>query len=118
MAAGATFSDPLGDSHLRAHPDHRGDGGLVDLSQTTFESLLEDVLYSLVAQRFRRLVIWRGCGGHQLRQREVACSAPGGLRRLRVVRAFGLRFMLTFQIAIDSGKDLRRIVQPISWFPR
>lgn len=47
-------------------PEHRAFGGFVDLRQTTFENLLEDVLDSLVAQRFRRLVIWRGCGGHQL----------------------------------------------------
>jgi creatinine amidohydrolase len=47
-------------------PEHRGYGGYVDLRQDTFERLLEDVLESLVAQGFRRLVIWRGCGGHRL----------------------------------------------------
>jgi creatinine amidohydrolase len=47
-------------------PEHRGYGGYVDLRQETFERLLEDVLESLVAQGFRRLVIWRGCGGHRL----------------------------------------------------
>jgi creatinine amidohydrolase len=47
-------------------PEHRGYGGYVDLRQETFERLLEDVLESLVAQGFSRLVIWRGCGGHRL----------------------------------------------------
>jgi creatinine amidohydrolase len=47
-------------------PEHRGYGGYVDLRQDTFERLLEDVLDSLVAQGFRRLVLWRGCGGHRL----------------------------------------------------
>jgi creatinine amidohydrolase len=47
-------------------PEHRGYGGYVDLRQETFERLIEDVLESLVAQGFRRLVIWRGCGGHRI----------------------------------------------------
>jgi creatinine amidohydrolase len=47
-------------------PEHRGYGGCIDLGQETFERLLADVLDSLVAQGFRRLVIWRGCGGHRL----------------------------------------------------
>jgi creatinine amidohydrolase len=47
-------------------PEHRGYGGYVDLRQDTFERLVEDVLESLVAQDFRRLVVWRGCGGHRL----------------------------------------------------
>lgn len=47
-------------------PEHRGYGGYVDLRQDTFERVLEDVLESMVAQGFSRLVIWRGCGGHRL----------------------------------------------------
>jgi len=47
-------------------PEHRGYGGYVNLRQDTFERLLEDVLESLIAQGFRRFVIWRGCGGHRL----------------------------------------------------
>ena len=46
--------------------EHRGYGGYVDLRQDTFERLVEDVLASMVAQGFCRLVIWRGCGGHRI----------------------------------------------------
>ncbi len=86
MAAGATFSDPLDDSHLRAHPDPRGYGGFVDLSQTTFESLLEDVLYSLIwaavpsARDLARL--WRPPAASNARSRvqlPVACVASAWL---------------------------------------
>jgi creatinine amidohydrolase len=48
-------------------PEHRGYGsGYINLRQETFEALLEDVLDSLVEQGFRRIVIWRGCGGHRV----------------------------------------------------
>lgn len=48
-------------------PEHRGYGsGYINLRQETFEALLQDVLDSLVEQGFRRIVIWRGCGGHRL----------------------------------------------------
>jgi creatinine amidohydrolase len=66
-------------------PEHRGYGGYIDLRQETFERLIEDVLHSLVAQRFSRLIIWRGCGGHhlaELRQRFNAANA--GIARLWV----------------------------------
>jgi creatinine amidohydrolase len=59
-------------------PEHRGYGGYVDLRQDTFERLLEDVLDSVVAQGFRRLVLWRGCGGHRLGdvERRFAAGHP------------------------------------------
>lgn len=49
-------------------PEHRGFGsGYVDIPQPVFEAVVGAVLDSLVAQGFRRILVWRGCGGHRLR---------------------------------------------------
>ncbi len=48
-------------------PEHVGLGfGYVDLRQSTHEAVVEDVLESLAAQGFKTLVVWRGCGQHDL----------------------------------------------------
>ena len=48
-------------------PEHRSFGtGFVDLPQTTHEAVIASVLASVADQGFRRAVIWRGCGGHDL----------------------------------------------------
>lgn len=48
-------------------PEHRNFGsGYVDVPQPLFEALVRAVLDSLVAQGFRRILVWRGCGGHRL----------------------------------------------------
>ena len=48
-------------------PEHVGFGfGYVNLRQSTHEALAEDVLESLAAQGFNTLVVWRGCGQHDL----------------------------------------------------
>lgn len=48
-------------------PEHRGYGsGYVEIPQDLHEGVLEAVLRSLVDQGFRRIVVWRGCGGHRL----------------------------------------------------
>jgi creatinine amidohydrolase len=48
-------------------PEHSGFGhGYVNLRQSTHEALVEDILESLSAQGFRRLLLWRGCGQHEL----------------------------------------------------
>jgi creatinine amidohydrolase len=53
-------------------PEHRGFGaGFVDLSQSLHEAVIKEVLQSLLDQGFRRIVIWRGCGQHDLSQ--VVC---------------------------------------------
>jgi creatinine amidohydrolase len=39
----------------------------VNLRQSTHEAVVEDVLESLAAQGFKALVVWRGCGQHELR---------------------------------------------------
>ena len=50
-------------------PEHRGFGsGYIDLPVALHDAVVEAILTSLVEQGFRRLVIWRGCGGHDLRQ--------------------------------------------------
>lgn len=46
-------------------PEHRRFGhGFIDIPVDVHRMLLEAVLHSLVAQGFKRVVIWRGCGGH------------------------------------------------------
>ena len=66
-------------------PEHRGYGGYVDLRQETFESLIEDVLHSLVSQGFGRFVVWRGCGGHNLAElAQRFNAAKSGTARLWV----------------------------------
>jgi creatinine amidohydrolase len=48
-------------------PEHRGFGsGYVHLPQSLHEAVVESVLDSLVEQGFRRVVVWRGCGQHDL----------------------------------------------------
>jgi creatinine amidohydrolase len=48
-------------------PEHRGFGsGYVDLPEHVYDATLEAVLVSLADQGFRRIVVWRGCGGHRL----------------------------------------------------
>jgi creatinine amidohydrolase len=51
-------------------PEHRSFGaGYVDLPAEVHDDVLEAILESLVTQGFRRILIWRGCGGHDLRSR-------------------------------------------------
>lgn len=48
-------------------PEHRGYGsGYVHLPQDIHESVVWSILSSLEEQGFRRVVIWRGCGQHNL----------------------------------------------------
>ena len=47
-------------------PEHGGFGhGYVNLRQSTHEAIVLDVLSSLAAQGYRRLLVWRGCGQHE-----------------------------------------------------
>ena len=49
-------------------PEHSGFGfGYVNLRQSTQEAVVEDVLESLSAQGLGTLVVWRGCGQHDLK---------------------------------------------------
>jgi creatinine amidohydrolase len=49
-------------------PEHVGFGsGYVNLRQSTHEAIVEDVLESLAAQGFGTLIVWRGCGQHDLK---------------------------------------------------
>ena len=49
-------------------PEHVGFGfGFVNLRQSTHEAVFGDMLESLAAQGFETLVVWRGCGQHDLR---------------------------------------------------
>ena len=49
-------------------PEHRSYGaGYVDVPAGVHASMVSAVLDSLAAQGFRRSVVWRGCGGHDLR---------------------------------------------------
>ena len=54
---------------LRAHAEHRNYGaGYVDVPVELHDSLVLSTLESLAGQGFRRIVVWRGCGGHDLRE--------------------------------------------------
>jgi creatinine amidohydrolase len=49
-------------------PEHRGYGsGYVDLPVAVHDAVTDAILASLAEQGFARLVVWRGCGGHDLR---------------------------------------------------
>src|SRR5258708_16322300 len=48
-------------------PEHRNFGsGFIDVPVALHEALVEAILTSLVTQGFGRMLIWRGCGGHDL----------------------------------------------------
>ncbi len=48
-------------------PEHRGFGhGYLDLGQELHERVVEAILVSLSEQGFQRMLIWRGCGQHEL----------------------------------------------------
>ena len=48
-------------------PEHRAYGsGCIHLPQELHEAVVSSVLDSLAKQGFRRLVVWRGCGQHDL----------------------------------------------------
>lgn len=48
-------------------PEHRGFGsGYIDLPRELHEAVVGHVLTSPADQGFRRIVVWRGCGGHDL----------------------------------------------------
>ncbi len=50
-------------------PEHRNYGsGYIDLPQELHEAVLLKVLESLAEQGFRQIIIWRGCGQHDLRR--------------------------------------------------
>jgi creatinine amidohydrolase len=48
-------------------PEHRNFGsGFIDLPQALHEDVVRAVIRSLLDQGFRRIIIWRGCGQHDL----------------------------------------------------
>lgn len=48
-------------------PEHRSFGaGYLDLPLAIHEALLDAILRSMSEQGFKTLVVWRGCGGHDL----------------------------------------------------
>ena len=48
-------------------PEHRHFGsGFVDVPPSVYRALVDAILTSLAAQGFQRMVLWRGCGGHDL----------------------------------------------------
>ena len=50
-------------------PEHRNYGaGCIDIPVELHDSLVLSTLESLAAQGFSKIVVWRGCGGHDLRE--------------------------------------------------
>jgi len=48
-------------------PEHRNFGnGFIDIPVPLHNALVDAMLASLVAQGFKQVVLWRGCGGHDL----------------------------------------------------
>jgi creatinine amidohydrolase len=48
-------------------PEHRGFGsGFVDIPLPIYEQFVRSILDSLADQGFSRILVWRGCGGHDL----------------------------------------------------
>jgi creatinine amidohydrolase len=48
-------------------PEHSGFGaGFIDLPASVHEEVVRAIVGSLQRQGFRRMLIWRGCGGHDL----------------------------------------------------
>ena len=48
-------------------PEHRDFGsGYIDVPYEVHQRLVSAILESLIDQGFSRIVVWRGCGGHQL----------------------------------------------------
>lgn len=48
-------------------PEHRNFGsGFIDIPVGLHNALVDAILASLVTQGFKRMVLWRGCGGHDL----------------------------------------------------
>ena len=48
-------------------PEHRGFGaGFINIPQELHENVFKEVLVSLTEQGFKRIIIWQGCGQHQL----------------------------------------------------
>ncbi|PWT75159.1 MAG: creatininase [Chloroflexi bacterium] len=48
-------------------PEHRHFGsGFIDIPRPIHNALVEAILTSLASQEFHRIVLWRGCGGHDL----------------------------------------------------
>jgi len=63
-------------------PEHRGFGaGYLDVPVTLHEAVVRAMLDSLCAQGFTVAVIWRGCGGHDLRDLVARFNGEGhGMR--------------------------------------
>jgi creatinine amidohydrolase len=63
-------------------PEHRSFGaGYLDLPVPVHEALVRAALDSLCAQRFAVTVVWRGCGGHDLRDVVAGYNEAGhGMR--------------------------------------
>ena len=50
-------------------PEHRNYGaGYIDIPVEVHNSLIQSTLESLAGQGFNKIVVWRGCGGHDLRE--------------------------------------------------
>jgi creatinine amidohydrolase len=48
-------------------PEHKNYGaGYINLPQNIFEGVIKSVINSLIEQGFKKFVVWRGCGGHNL----------------------------------------------------
>ena len=60
-------------------PEHASYGsGYINIPKDLHEALVGDVLKSLGEQGFRRIVVWRGCGQHDLREAVTRYNKESG----------------------------------------
>ncbi|WP_410769474.1 creatininase family protein [Fontibacillus sp. BL9] len=48
-------------------PEHRNyRAGYINIPQSVYEEVIKSIIVSLVEQDFKKFIVWRGCGGHNL----------------------------------------------------
>jgi creatinine amidohydrolase len=78
--------------------------GYVNLRQSTHEAVVLDILNSLAEQGFRRLMVWRGCGQHELgRPVEQFNASSAGARAYQPVCNYGAICEVVLGAGIPGG---------------
>jgi creatinine amidohydrolase len=62
-------------------PEHRNYGsGYIDIPVSLHEAMIGAILTSLADQGFKRILVWRGCGGHDLKDLVAQFNTEGKAR--------------------------------------
>ncbi len=86
-------------------PEHTGfKSGFVNLRQSTHEAIVEDLLDSLATQGFRLLLLWRGCGQHDLEKVvEAFNTSHEGCQAFQSVLDYGAICEIAFDRDVLGG---------------